>query len=149
MEERTFIMVKPDGVHRGLVGEIVKRFEQKGLKLVAAKFVVPPRSLVEKHYAEHEGRSFFEELVAFVEQGPVFCTIWEGPSAVKVGRTLLGVTSPVDSAPGTIRGDFGMSIGKNLVHASSSVEDAQRECALWFNPDEVVAWTHHVAHWVL
>ncbi|UKJ90390.2 nucleoside diphosphate kinase [Theileria orientalis] len=148
-DERTFVMVKPDGVHRNLIGEVVRRFENKGLKLVAAKFKVPSKELVEKHYAAHEGKPFFPELVAFVGQGPVFCTAWEGPNAIKVGRSLLGVTNPVDSAPGTLRGDFGLTLSKNLVHASSSLEDAHDECKLWFEPDEFVHWTPNAAKWVV
>ncbi|EAN32705.1 Nucleoside diphosphate kinase [Theileria parva strain Muguga] len=149
MDERTFVMVKPDGVHRNLVGEVLKRFELKGLKLVAAKFMMPSRELVEKHYSAHEGKPFFEELVNFVTQGPVFCTAWEGPNAVKVGRTLLGVTNPVESLPGTLRGDFGLTLSKNLVHASSSLEDSVTECNLWFKPDEFVSWTPNTHKWVL
>ncbi|KAK1444691.1 nucleoside diphosphate kinase like protein [Babesia gibsoni] len=147
--QRTFIMVKPDGVQRGLVGEVVKRFEQKGLKLVAAKLVAPSREIVEKHYAEHAGKPFFQDLCNFISEGPLFCMIWEGPDAIKIGRTLLGVTSPAESLPGTIRGDFGVVMNKNLVHGSSCHEDAVRECNIWFNPNEIVSWDQTVRQWIV
>ncbi|KAK2196674.1 bifunctional Nucleoside diphosphate kinase-like domain/Nucleoside diphosphate kinase-like domain superfamily/Nucleoside diphosphate kinase [Babesia duncani] len=147
--EKTFIMIKPDGVHRGLIGETIRRFEQKGLKIVAAKFVNPAMETVEKHYEEHAGKPFFPTLISFIGQGPVFCTIWEGPSAIEIGRSLLGSTNPAESAPGTIRGDFGVVTSKNLVHASSSQEDATRECQLWFTPDEIVEWQPNNSKWVL
>ncbi|CDR97027.1 nucleoside diphosphate kinase family protein, putative [Babesia bigemina] len=147
--ERTFIMVKPDGVQRGIMGEVLKRYEQKGLKLVAAKFHQPIAEVVANHYSEHREKPFYGSLCDFIAQGPVFCMIWEGPEAVKIGRKLVGVTSPMESAPGTIRGDFGVVTHKNLVHASSSVEDAKRECSLWFKPEEIVSWDRAVAGWIV
>ncbi|GFE53152.1 nucleoside diphosphate kinase [Babesia ovis] len=146
--ERTYIMVKPDGVQRGLIGEVLKRYELRGLKLVAAKFCQPTEDIVAEHYAEHKGKPFYQDLCQFIVQGPVFCMIWEGPEAVKIGRKIVGVTSPVESDAGTIRGDFGVVKNLNIVHASSSVEDAERECSLWFKPEEMVSWKKSVGDWI-
>merc|ERR1712018_100722 len=134
-EERTFIMVKPDGVHRGLVGEIIKRFEQRGFKLVALKFVKPPQSFMEKHYEDLAGKGFFPGLIKYMTSGPVVPMVWEGLGAVKTGRVILGTTNPQDSAPGTIRGDFCVQVGRNICHGSDAVESAQKEIALWFPND--------------
>ncbi|MFX4302524.1 nucleoside-diphosphate kinase [Alicyclobacillus tolerans] len=130
--EKTFVMIKPDGVQRGLIGEIVGRFEKKGLKLVAAKLLAVDSKTAEAHYAEHKERPFFGELVSFITSSPVFAMVWEGENAVSVVRSMMGKTNPVDSAPGTIRGDFGLSIGMNIIHGSDSVENANREIGLWF-----------------
>ncbi|EDO08092.1 Nucleoside diphosphate kinase family protein [Babesia bovis T2Bo] len=146
--ERTYIMVKPDGVQRGLIGEILKRFEMKGLKLIAAKFEHPTMDVVAQHYCEHKDKPFFKDLCDFISHGPVFCMIWEGPEAIKIGRNLVGLTSPVESAAGTIRGDFGVVKNFNIVHASSSAEDAARECALWFTPEQLVTWERSVGGWI-
>ncbi|ORM41955.1 Nucleoside diphosphate kinase [Babesia sp. Xinjiang] len=146
--ERTYIMVKPDGVQRGIIGEVLKRYEQRGLKLVAAKFCKPSEQVVAEHYVEHREKPFFSELCDFIGQGPVFCMIWEGPEAVKIGRKVVGVTSPLESDAGTIRGDFGVVTHLNLVHASSSIEDAERECHLWFKPEEIVSWDRSVGSWI-
>jgi len=129
-QERTFIAVKPDGVQRGLVGEIILRFERRGYKLVALKALVPSVELAQEHYAEHKERPFFGELVEFLTSGPVVGMVWEGLNSVKVGRTMIGVTKPFESAPGTIRGDFGITVSKNIIHGSDSVESAEREIAL-------------------
>ncbi|GIX60788.1 nucleoside diphosphate kinase [Babesia caballi] len=139
VNERTYIMVKPDGVQRGLIGETVKRFEQRGLKLVAAKLFQPSYDLVADHYVEHKDQSFFDELCEFIARGPVFCMIWEGPDAIKLGRLMLGGTHPLQSAPGTLRGDFCLASNRNVVHASSSPSDAERECKLWFKDEEIVS----------
>jgi nucleoside-diphosphate kinase len=136
--ERTFIMVKPDGVERRLVGEIVRRFEQKGLRLVGMKLLLPGRELAENHYAVHRERPFFQDLVNFITSGPVVAMVWEGPNAVRLSRALIGATNPLDAAPGTIRGDFATEITTNLVHGSDSVETAEKEIALWFRPDELL-----------
>ncbi|MCL6442686.1 MAG: nucleoside-diphosphate kinase [Alicyclobacillus sp.] len=130
--EKTFIMVKPDGVQRGLVGEIVGRFERKGLKLVGAKLISVSRQLAETHYAEHRERPFFADLVNFITSSPVFAMVWEGENAISVARAMMGKTNPAEAAPGTIRGDFGLTIGMNVVHGSDSAESAAREIALWF-----------------
>jgi nucleoside-diphosphate kinase len=136
--ERTFVMVKPDGVERRLVGEIVRRFEQKGLRLVGMKLLLPGRELAENHYAVHRERPFFQDLVNFITSGPVVAMVWEGPNAVRLSRALIGATNPLDAAPGTIRGDFATEITTNLVHGSDSVETAEKEIALWFRPDELL-----------
>ncbi|HLI49216.1 MAG TPA: nucleoside-diphosphate kinase [Chthonomonas sp.] len=136
--ERTFIMVKPDGVERRLVGEIVRRFEQKGLRLVGMKLLLPSRELAENHYAVHRERPFFQDLVNFITSGPVVAMVWEGPNAVRLARSLIGATNPLDAAPGTIRGDFATEITTNLVHGSDSVETAEKEIALWFRPEELL-----------
>merc|ERR1712111_15278 len=135
IEERTFIMVKPDGVQRGLVGEIIKRFEQRGFKLVAMKFCKPPQAHFEKHYEDLAGKSFFPGLMKYITSGPVVPMVWEGLGAVKTGRVILGTTNPQDSAPGTIRGDFCVQVGRNICHGSDAVESAQKEIALWFPND--------------
>ncbi|MBF8377484.1 nucleoside-diphosphate kinase [Alicyclobacillus mali] len=131
--EQTFVMVKPDGVQRGLVGEVVARFERKGLKLVAAKLVQVSKELAEAHYAEHRERPFFGELVQFITSSPVFAMILEGENAIAVARTMMGKTNPAEAAPGTIRGDLGLTIGMNVVHGSDSPESAKREIELWFS----------------
>lgn len=131
--ERTFIMVKPDGVQRGLVGEVVSRFERKGLKLLGAKLMQVPNELAESHYAEHRERPFFNDLVSFITSSPVFAMVWEGENAILIARNMMGKTNPADAAPGTIRGDLGLTIGMNLVHGSDSVDSAAREIALWFH----------------
>jgi nucleoside-diphosphate kinase len=136
--ERTFIMVKPNGVAGGLVGEIVARFERRGFVLRAMKALRIDRALAERHYAEHVGKPFFEPLVAFITNGPVVAMVWEGREAVKVGRAMMGPTDPVDAAPGTIRGDFALSKEENVVHGSDSPASAEREIGLFFDAAELV-----------
>lgn len=136
--ERTFIMVKPNGVARGLVGEIVRRFEARGFALRGMKLMRVSRTLAERHYAEHAGKPFFEPLVAFITSGPVVVMVWEGREAIKVARTMTGVTDPVDAAPGTIRGDLALSKEENVVHGSDGPESAAREIALFFSDEELV-----------
>lgn len=136
--ERTFVMVKPDGVERKLVGEIVRRFESKGLKLVGLKMLTPDRALAEQHYAVHRERPFFGDLVQFITSGPVVAMAWEGNQAVTLVRKLMGATKPEDAAPGTIRGDFTTEIQTNLVHGSDAPETAKEEMALWFKPGELL-----------
>ncbi|WP_456363991.1 nucleoside-diphosphate kinase [Priestia aryabhattai] len=131
--ERSFIMVKPDGVNRGLIGEIVRRFEQKGYKLIDAKLTQATKELAEEHYAEHIGKPFFNELVEFIISGPVFAMIWEGEDIVEVSRMMIGANKPVNALPGTIRGDFSHSTSFNVIHGSDSVNSAKREINLWFN----------------
>ena len=126
-------MVKPDGVNRGLIGEIVKRFEQKGYKLINAKLTRATKELAEEHYAEHIGKPFFGELVDFITSGPVFAMIWEGEDIVEVSRMMIGANKPVNALPGTIRGDFSHSTSFNVIHGSDSVNSAEREINLWFN----------------
>jgi nucleoside-diphosphate kinase len=136
--ERTFIMVKPNGVARGLVGDIVARFERRGFVLRGMKHMVISRELAERHYAEHAGKPFFEPLVAFITSGPVVAMVWEGREAIKVARTMMGVTDPVEAAPGTIRGDLALSKEENVVHGSDGPESAAREIGLFFAEDELV-----------
>ena len=141
-------MVKPDGVQRKLVGEVIKRFEHRGLKLCGLKMLVPPADLLRNHYAEHDGKPFFPKLVNYVGSGPVAAMCWEGGNAVDVGRKLVGTTRPVESAPGTIRGDFALDVGRNLIHGSDSTASADRELGLWFNREELVTWEDHSAAWI-
>lgn len=133
-------MIKPDGVQRGLVGTAVSRFERKGLKLVAARFEHLPEMRVIEQYKEHHQKPFFNSLKKYIMSGPVFLMIWEGKNAVKVVRTLVGATNPSEAAPGTIRGDFGLDIGRNIIHASDSVESANREIGIHFDAEELVAY---------
>ncbi|CAI4742252.1 BDN_1c_G0032310.mRNA.1.CDS.1 [Saccharomyces cerevisiae] len=146
--ERTFIAVKPDGVQRGLVSQILSRFEKRGYKLVAIKLVKADDKLLEQHYAEHVGKPFFPKMVSFMESGPILATVWEGKDVVKQGRTILGATNPLASAPGTIRGDFGIDLGRNVCHGSDSVDSAEREINLWFKKEELVDWESNQAKWI-
>lgn len=146
--ERTFIAVKPDGVHRGLIGSVISRFETRGFKLVGLKQIAVPRALAEKHYAEHEGKPFYPPLVDFLSSGPVVAMVWEGTDVVKTTRTMIGATKPNEAAPGTIRADLAVDIGKNIVHGSDGTENAEREITLWFRPDELVEWTPAAIEWV-
>jgi nucleoside-diphosphate kinase len=146
--EQTFVMIKPDGVQRGLIGEIISRFEKRGLQLVAAKLMTVSRELAEKHYAEHRDKPFFEELVSFITSGPVFAMVWKGQGAISVVRQMMGKTNPQDAAPGTIRGDFALSVGMNVVHGSDSPESAKREIALWFGEDALIDYELTVGRWV-
>ncbi|KAL2101871.1 hypothetical protein ACEWY4_003632 [Coilia grayii] len=139
-DERTFIAVKPDGVQRGLVGEIIKRFEQRGFKLVAMKFVVPTEDLAKEHYIDLKDLPFYAGLCKYTASGPVAAMVFEGLSIVKLGRMMLGETNPADSKPGSIRGDFCIQVGRNLIHGSDSLESAKREIGLWFKPEEIVSW---------
>lgn len=141
-------MIKPDGVQRGLVGKIIERFETKGFRLVALKLKQPTKALLEQHYADLSSRGFFAGLVQYMASGPVVCMVWEGLHAVKTGRVMLGATNPADSAPGTIRGDFCVQVGRNICHGSDSVENAEKEIALWFTPEELCAWTPAEASWI-
>ena len=132
VRERTFVMVKPDGVERGLVGEIIRRLESKGLRLVEARMQSVDAELADDHYAEHRERPFYGELIAFITGGPVVAMVWEGESAVSVARLLIGPTNPAAAPPGTIRGDYGLETTQNLVHGSDSPSSAKREIGLWF-----------------
>ena len=136
--ERTLILVKPDGVQRGLAGEIISRFERRGLKLVGMKFIQMSQELAEEHYGVHKERPFYKDLVAYITSGPIVAMVWEGKEAIAAARSTMGATKPVDAAPGTIRGDFGMEIGRNLVHGSDSPENAAIEIALCFDEGEIV-----------
>lgn len=146
--ERTFIMVKPDAVQRGLVGPIIQRFEQKGFKMVAMKFMKATPEILEKHYGDLKDKPFFPGLVKFMCSGPVVPMVWEGLGVVGTGRTMLGETDPAKSKPGTIRGDYSVHIGRNIVHGSDSVETANKEIALWFDESELVEWPKDSLAWV-
>lgn len=136
--ERTFVMVKPDGVERRLAGEIIRRFENRGLRLVGLKLVQPDRAIAEKHYAVHREKPFFGELVEFITRGPAIAMCWEGPKAIQLVRTMMGATKPEDALPGTIRGDLTASLQENLVHGSDAPDTAEYEIGLWFKPDELL-----------
>jgi len=147
-QERTFIMIKPDGVQRGLVGEIIKRFEQKGFKLIAMKFQTASVEHLKEHYSDLAGKPFFNGLVQYMASGPLVPMVWEGLDAVKTGRVMLGETKPQDSLPGTIRGDFAVQVGRNITHGSDSVKSAEKEIALWFKPEEITGWKSALASWI-
>ncbi len=146
--ERTFIMIKPDGVQRGLIGDVISRFESKGFTLIGMKLMAVSRELAEKHYDVHKDKPFFGGLVDFITSSPVVAMVWEGESVVASARTLIGATNPISSPPGTIRGDFGITIGRNLIHGSDAVETAQREIALWFHEAELASWTLATKDWL-
>ncbi|ERN40087.1 nucleoside diphosphate kinase [Rubidibacter lacunae KORDI 51-2] len=146
--ERTFIMVKPDGVQRGLVGEVIQRLECKGFTLVGLKQLTVSRELAESHYAVHKERPFFKSLVEFITSGPVVASVWEGDGVVASARKLIGATNPLTAEPGTIRGDFGVSIGRNLIHGSDAIETAQSEVALWFEDGELSSWKPSITPWI-
>ena len=135
--ERTFVMVKPDGVQRGIAGNVISRFEAKGLKLVAAKLMTIDMNLASKHYAEHVGKPFYENLVKFITSGPVLAMVWEGQDSIATVRTVVGKTNPAEAGPGTIRGLYGMTTGRNIIHASDSPASAEREIDLFFSKKEI------------
>jgi len=141
-------MVKPDGVQRGLIGEIISRFERRGFKICALKMIKIPRELAERHYEEHKGKSFFPSLIDYITSGPVVCMILEGDNAVSVVRAMMGKTNPQDAAPGTIRGDLGIQTGRNIVHGSDSPESAKREIELFFNDYEIQRYTRIDETWL-
>ncbi|WKB37129.1 nucleoside-diphosphate kinase [Terrilactibacillus sp. S3-3] len=146
--EKTFLMVKPDGVARQLVGEIVQRFEKKGFKLVAAKLMVISDELAERHYGEHKGKPFFGELVQFITSGPVFAMVWEGDDVIRQARKMMGATNPGESDLGTIRGDFGIHVSHNIIHGSDSPESAEREIGLFFDKSELIDYSREIDKWV-
>ncbi|MDY0396562.1 nucleoside-diphosphate kinase [Virgibacillus halophilus] len=146
--EKTFLMVKPDGVQRNLIGEIVHRFEKKGFKLCAAKLMQISDELAKQHYAEHKERPFFGELVQFITSGPVFAMVYEGENVIKTAREMMGKTNPAEAAPGTIRGDYGITVGKNIIHGSDSPESAEREINLFFSESEILSYTKQDNDWI-
>lgn len=150
MSERTFVMVKPDGVQRGLMGQIIGRFESRGLKLVGAKFVQIDQSLAEEHYGEHADKPFFDDLVSFITAGPVLAMVWEGNDAVRQIRRMMGATDPADSLPGTIRGDFGLDLGRNVIHGSDHEDPGanEREIALFFDEEELIEYDRVDEAWL-
>ena len=146
--EKTFVMIKPDGVQRGLIGEIFSRLERRGLKLTAAKFLNVPLDLAETHYSIHIDKPFYEGLLKYITSAPVMAMVWEGPNAVLAVRQTMGSTRPTEATPGSVRHDFGLEVGRNLTHASDSVENGIKEIALWFDPDEIINWTRANDPWI-
>ena len=147
--EKTLVLVKPDGVQRGLIGTVIGRIESKGLKIAGLKLIHVSEELAKEHYGEHVDRPFFGDLVSFITSSPVVALAVEGDNAVSVVRTLMGVTNPQEASPGTIRGDFGMTIGMNLVHGSDSVESAERELNLFFDKNEVLDYVREIDTWII
>lgn len=146
--ERTLVLIKPDAVQRGLVGEIIARLERRGLKIVGLKLVDVTEPLARQHYAVHEGKPFFEPLIAYITASPVVAMVMEGPNAIEIVRRTMGATAPAEAAPGTIRADFALEIGRNLVHGSDGSETAKQEIALWFKEEELISWTRSTDRWI-
>ncbi len=146
--ERTLVLIKPDGVQRGLIGEVIRRLEWRGLRLVGMKFMQMSKELAARHYAEHEGKPFYPGLIAYITSGPVVAMVWEGTQAINIVRTTMGATKPAEAAPGTIRGDLAIEVGRNIVHGSASQEDAAREVRLFFAEDELVTWIRDTERWI-
>jgi nucleoside-diphosphate kinase len=146
--EKTFLMVKPDGVQRALIGEIVSRFEKKGFQLVGAKLMNISEDLAKEHYGEHKERPFFGELVDFITSGPVFAMVWEGKDVILTARNMMGKTNPAEAAPGSIRGDYAVQVSNNIIHGSDSAESAEREIGLFFKEEELVSYEKAVSVWI-
>lgn len=147
--DRTLIIVKPDGVQRGLVGEVLRRLEQRGLRIAALKLMQVDEVTARRHYAEHEAKPFFGELVGFITSGPVVVAVLEGTQAPAVVRRTMGSTNPADSPPGTIRGDLALSLSKNIIHGSDSPESAEREIGVFFQPDDILSYTRSIDDWII
>jgi nucleoside-diphosphate kinase len=147
--EKTLVLVKPDGVQRGLIGEVISRLERRGLRLIAARFMNVSQELAETHYAIHKGKPFYPPLIQYITSSPVMAMVWEGPNAVAAVRQTMGATRPTEAAPGSIRHDFALQVGRNLTHASDSVENGEQEVALWFKPEELVSWNRTLDRWIL
>jgi len=146
--EKTFLMLKPDAVQRGLIGEIIARFEKKGFKLVALKMLQVDRNLAEEHYKEHKGKGFFEPTVQYIMSSPVVAMVWEGKNVVAMAREMMGATNPANAGPGSIRGSFAMDISRNVIHGSDSVESAEREISLYFHPAEILSYKKAGEEWL-
>ena len=146
--EKTLVIIKPDGVQRGLVGEITQRMERRGLKMIGMKLMQVPQSLAKSHYSVHEGKPFYNGLIEYITSSPVIVMAWEGNKAVEAVRQLMGGTNPTQAAPGTIRADYGLDIGRNLTHGSDSPENGESEVALWFTTDELVDWSQMGSEWI-
>jgi nucleoside-diphosphate kinase len=146
--ERTLVLVKPDGVQRGLIGEVISRLERRGLRLVAAKFLKVSQELAETHYAIHKGKPFYDGLIEYITSAPVMAMVWEGPNAVAAVRQTMGATRPTEAAPGSVRHDFALEIGRNLTHGSDTVENSEKEVTLWFKPAELVNWKRETDRWI-
>ncbi|OGO60003.1 MAG: nucleoside-diphosphate kinase [Chloroflexi bacterium RBG_19FT_COMBO_47_9] len=146
--ERSLVLVKPDAVQRGLIGEVILRLERRGLRLVAAKFIAVSDELAKTHYAIHQGKPFYEGLIRYITSAPVMAMVWEGPNAINAIRQTMGATCPTDAAPGSIRHDFALEIGRNLTHASDTPENGYKEVTLWFTSAELVTWERAIDQWV-
>ena len=146
--ERTLVLIKPDGVQRGLIGEIVGRLERRGLRLVAAKFARVSEDLAARHYAVHKGKSFYDGLIRYITSSPVLAMVWEGPAAIEAVRQTMGATDPKQADPGSVRHDFGLQVGRNLTHASDGPDTAEQEIPLWFEPEETVSWKRESERWI-
>jgi nucleoside-diphosphate kinase len=146
--ERSLVLVKPDGVQRGLIGEIFTRLERRGLRIIGAKFIWVKRELAETHYAIHKGKPFYEGLIDYITSSPVMAMVWEGPDAISAVRQTMGATRPTEAVPGSVRHDFGLQVGRNLTHASDSPETGEQEVALWFKEDEIVHWERSIDRWI-
>ena len=146
--EKTLVLVKPDGVQRGLIGEVIVRLERRGLRLIGAKFMQVGQDLAKTHYAVHQGKPFFESLIKYITSAPVMAMVWEGPNAIAAVRQTMGATRPTEAAPGSIRHDFALEIGRNLTHASDTAENGEKEVALWFKPEEIVSWARDIDDWI-
>jgi nucleoside-diphosphate kinase len=146
--ERTLVLIKPDAVQRGLIGEIIARLERRGLKIVGLKLVDVTETLAREHYAVHEGKPFFEPLISYITSSPVVALVAEGPKAIEVVRRTMGATAPAEATPGTVRADYALEIGRNLVHGSDGPETAQQEIALWFDEEELISWARATDRWI-
>jgi len=146
--ERTLVLIKPDGVQRNLVGSIITRLEQRGLRIIAAKFILVTNELAREHYKIHVGKPFYEGLINYITKSPVMAMVWEGPNAIKAVRQTMGATNPLQAEPGTVRHDYALMTGRNLTHASDSPETAEAEISLWFRPDELTTWLHTNEDWL-
>ena len=146
--QRTFLAIKPDGVQRNLVGKIISRLEEKGFKLIAMKLMTVSKELAEKHYGEHKGKPFFNGLVNFITSGPIVAMVWEGKEAISALRKMMGKTNPLEAEVGTVRGDYGIDIGRNIVHGSDGEESAKREISLFFSDSELLSWSQDIQKWI-
>jgi nucleoside-diphosphate kinase len=146
--EQTLVLVKPDGVQRGLIGEVTSRLERRGLRLAAARFMQVSHQLAETHYAIHKGKPFYDGLIQYITSAPVMAMVWEGPNAVAAVRQTMGATRPTEAAPGSLRHDFALEVGRNLTHASDTVENGGKEVALWFKKEELVEWGRDTDKWI-
>ena len=146
--KRTLVLIKPDGVQRNLIGTIINRLEARGLQLTAAKFIQVTESLAREHYKVHQGKPFYEGLIRYITSAPVMAMVWEGPEAIKAVRQTMGATNPLQAEPGSIRHDFAIIASRNLTHASDSVENSEKEIALWFKPEELVTWSKIDEEWL-
>lgn len=146
--ERTYLMLKPDGVQRGLIGEIVARFENKGFQMIGSKLMQMTRQQAEKHYAEHQGKPFFDGLVRFITSGPVFAMVWQGDQVITISRMMIGKTNTLEALPGTIRGDYAVHTGLNIIHGSDGPESAEVEINHFFKPEELISYTRSIQQWI-